>query len=300
MTFINKNKEKADVTSVLIPLYNHESTVEKSLNSLLLSDCSKIELIICDDASIDKSFEIVALWIEKFKWRFESVLLIKNLINHGITKNINKLNEMANGEFVTYFASDDELSYESIDLQKKFLKKNTTLDFVYSNCSYIDSKSNTIVSKVVADRRAKFLKIKFFLFFDMVFNWEIIWARVFGRRVAFVNIAPYPERFSFEDRWGALKIAATERCGYLHKIVYRYRVRNVGNATAGIDVAVLKKEFIEMERLLMHDVSGYLKIWLFIKVNAYDVFGVSKIRRFIWLSILKALTLIYKILLLKK
>lgn len=39
--------------SIIIPFYNRESYLEKCLESVLLSDCHDIELILIDDASTD-------------------------------------------------------------------------------------------------------------------------------------------------------------------------------------------------------------------------------------------------------
>src|ERR1700690_2251627 len=118
------NIVKMGITTVLVPLYNHEVTVERALSSMLLSDCSKIELIICDDASVDQSFKVASLWCESFGDRFEAVQVVRNQVNIGINKNFNKLMSLSSGEFVTLLASDDELTNFSIDKQRLYLLNN--------------------------------------------------------------------------------------------------------------------------------------------------------------------------------
>jgi len=83
-------KEFPGITSVLIPLFNHEQFIAATLNSLLESDCTKIELIVCDDASADQSLAVAKDWIDRHGARFFSTRLLSNTKNMGITSNLNK------------------------------------------------------------------------------------------------------------------------------------------------------------------------------------------------------------------
>ena len=49
--------------SIIVPIYNSEKTIEKCLNSIKIQKINNFELIIIDDKSSDKSFQIV----NKFK-----------------------------------------------------------------------------------------------------------------------------------------------------------------------------------------------------------------------------------------
>lgn len=293
MTLLNENTEKAGITSVLMPLYNHASTVEKSLNSILLSDCSKIELIICDDTSSDQSFEIASLWIEENRNKFESVHAVKNPINLGINKNLNKLISLAFGEFITFFASDDELTHEAIDKQKLYLVNNPQNDFVYSNCGLINQRSQIISDKLIENWRAKVINQLYCSIVDLVSMWGVTWSRIYARREPFKKFGEIPEHLSFEDRWCALKIAQTKRFGYLHEVVYLYRIRELGTGTAGVNPNTILKDMVLVERMAFKESSGLLKILLFVRINSYfDPNCPSKIR-FHWLLLRKLIRLFH-------
>jgi alpha-1,3-rhamnosyltransferase len=296
---IEKN-EKAGITSVLMPLYNHASTVERSLNSMLLSDCSKIELIICDDASHDQSFEIASLWIEKCRNKFESIHAVKNSINLGITKNFNKLMSLAAGEFVTFCASDDEFAPEGVDKLRLYISNNPHLDFVYANCSYINQQSQLINEKIISNWRARLIRSQNCALVDLVYNWGVVWSRLFARRAAFNRIGPYPEQLSFEDRWGALKIAQTKRYGYMHEIVFLYRLRDSGTGSAGLNPEIIFKDMVDIERMSFRESSGLLKILLFVRVKAQvDLNSPNKIRLH-WVMLRKFIRLVHYTLILGK
>lgn len=298
MTLPNENTEKVGITSVLMPLYNHESTVGKSLNSILLSDCSKIELIICDDTSSDQSFEIALLWIEENRNKFESVHIVKNPINLGINKNLNKLMSFALGEFITFFSSDDELTHEAIDKQKLYLVNNPQNDFVYANCGLINQSGQIISAKVIENWRAKVINQLYCSIVDLVSMWGVTWSRIYARREPFKKFGEIPEYLSFEDRWCALKIAQTKRFGYLHEVVHLYRVRELGTGTAGINPNTILKDMMVVERMAFKESSGLLKILLFVRINShFDPNCPSKIR-FPWLLLRKLIRFFHYVIIL--
>ncbi len=68
--------------SFIIPVYNAENTIEKTIRSILIQKCSnKIEVIAIDDKSNDKSVEIIS--------KFKNVRLITNKKNLGLAKSLN-------------------------------------------------------------------------------------------------------------------------------------------------------------------------------------------------------------------
>jgi len=93
--------------SVLMPVYKHEQFVEFALNSILESDCNRIELIVCDDASPDRSATFARTWIEHHAHRFHRAVFVENETNQGITRTLNRLLEMATADCATLIASDD-------------------------------------------------------------------------------------------------------------------------------------------------------------------------------------------------
>jgi alpha-1,3-rhamnosyltransferase len=186
------------IVSVLVPLYNHSKTVERALVSLLRSNASRIEVIVCDDASTDESFEVASNWIRNHETQFHAAYAVRNSTNLGITGNLNQLMALATGEYVTLLASDDELTESAIDLQADFLAARPCLDFVYANYGTIDVSSQIVCQKVISDRHTAALQRRSCAFVDIVFNWSPAWTRLFGRRVAQTKIGPYPSEYSFE------------------------------------------------------------------------------------------------------
>lgn len=125
-----------DLVSILVPCYNHEKFVADCINSLIAQTYENIEVIICDDCSADNSFGVIKEYEEAMKKRFKKVVIMRNEVNRGITKNLNGMLELAQGEYIKLIASDDMLAEDAIENLVAFAKVSEA-DIVYSNMRYI-------------------------------------------------------------------------------------------------------------------------------------------------------------------
>ena len=261
--------EHPRVVSVLVPLYNHAKTVSHSLDSILLSDTTKIELIVCDDASKDQSFEVARSWVEEHGSRFVSAVALKNAGNLGITGNLNRLMQLARGEFVTLLASDDVLTVGAIDMQCEFLQTHLACDFVFANCGTIDEVGRVLQPALFSTRKARVLKRQACATVDLVLEWNVPWSRLFARRRAFLAFGGYRSEHLVEDRWSALAIARTRRFAFMDVTAHMYRVRATGTGTAGLASQRLQADLLDIEMRATRDARGLLRALLFVRTKAF-------------------------------
>lgn len=95
--------------SVVVITYNSSKYVLDTLESVKNQDYSNIELIVSDDCSTDKTFEIVNQWLEANKDRFSRALAVQTEKNGGICVNYNRGLREVQGEWIKYIAGDDIL-----------------------------------------------------------------------------------------------------------------------------------------------------------------------------------------------
>lgn len=88
--------------SVIIPVYNSEKTLSRSIESVLTQDYAELEVVLVDDGSIDSSPIICEEWAKK-----DSRVKVYHQRNGGVSEARNKGLEVANGEWITFVDSDD-------------------------------------------------------------------------------------------------------------------------------------------------------------------------------------------------
>jgi len=98
-------------TSILIPCYNEEKTIEKIINKILDLKDLNLEIIIVDDNSTDSSRSIINT---KLKDKIHKLILNDN--NYGKGYSIRKGIEAATGEVL--IIQDADLEYDPKDYQK--------------------------------------------------------------------------------------------------------------------------------------------------------------------------------------
>jgi len=114
--------------SIVIPLYNKEKWIEKTLSSLLNQTFSDWEAIIVDDGSTDRSIEVVETFIQKNPGNW---ILVKNQ-NAGQCRTRNSGIARAKGEFIAFLDADDIWSKNKLTEQVAILRENSDISLVIS------------------------------------------------------------------------------------------------------------------------------------------------------------------------
>ena len=92
--------------TVGLPVYNGERYLAEAIDSLLTQTFTDFELIICDNASTDRTEAIG----REYAARDSRVRYCRNRVNIGLYPNFNLVRGMARGEFFKWLAHDDVCS----------------------------------------------------------------------------------------------------------------------------------------------------------------------------------------------
>lgn len=117
--------------SVVIPLYNKEKTIKKTLNSILSQSYSNYEIVIVDDGSTDDSYSIVSNYIKSDIEKLRIRLLQQE--NGGPSKARNTGAKHAQGEWIVFLDADDELLPDALNTFVSIIRKHPDYDIIDCN-----------------------------------------------------------------------------------------------------------------------------------------------------------------------
>ena len=95
--------------SIIIPAYNCENYISKCLESIFNQSYKNFEVIVVDDCSTDKTFEILK--------KYTNIKLLSTPVNsrQGTARNIGL--DVCTGDYILFVDSDDSL-YDNTVLNK--------------------------------------------------------------------------------------------------------------------------------------------------------------------------------------
>lgn len=109
-------------------VYNGERYVKSAIDSILNQTFQDFEFIIVDDASTDRTYEILQRYAD------DRICILRNKTNKGLTKNLNMLLKLSRGMYIARMDADDISFPERFMRQVDFLNKNK--DIYLISCSY--------------------------------------------------------------------------------------------------------------------------------------------------------------------
>ena len=130
--------------SIIIPLYNKEKSIVRTLHSVLEQSYQDFEIVIVNDGSTDNSVR------ELSKVKDCRIRLVEQP-NRGVSVARNTGIAIANGEFVAFLDADDEWSTDYLQTQYGLTLKYPKCDVFATNYEFKDIQgvvSNTIIRHI--------------------------------------------------------------------------------------------------------------------------------------------------------
>jgi len=124
--------------SIIMGVYNSEDTISEAIDSILEQTYKNWELIICDDASTDNTYNILAKYKQKFS---DKMIILKNKNNSKLAYSLNRCLEVATGKYIARMDGDDISKKERLEKQVAFLKKHESVDLVGTGMQRFDKNN---------------------------------------------------------------------------------------------------------------------------------------------------------------
>lgn len=125
--YINPNKplkSKRPLVSVIVPAWNEEVGISKTINSVMDSGYYDLEIIIVNDGSTDRTQNTAEQTINSYPKRHQSKIKLINQRNAGKASALNTGIAHARGEFILTLDADSYLAPDSIGLLVNALEQS--------------------------------------------------------------------------------------------------------------------------------------------------------------------------------
>ena len=233
--------EKPLVSFVLVA-YKQERFIREALEGAFAQTYSPLEIIVSDDCSPDRTFEIIQEMTAAYQGPHKTVLN-RNSKNLGLCGNFNRAMELSSGELIVVAAGDDVSSPIRVHrLYKAWLGSGCKPMSVLSNARIIDQFGVTIeeeyfrrandsegakIDLISYDKKARLMIHTLENLSGCLGNWVLGAAHAFDRRI-FDFFGPLPANLIQEDVALAWRTTILGSFAYVPEPLVNYR-RHVEN-----------------------------------------------------------------------
>lgn len=214
------------LVTIALFAYNQEKFIRDSIISVLEQDYKPLQIIISDDCSTDKTFNIIQEEIKKYKGPHE-IIINRNSENLGVGAHVNKVMEIATGEWVIGAAGDDiSLKNRVSVIVDEIRKTSKSVYSVWSSAQYMD-ENGKLLNKYIKDSGER-AGIKDFAQKGIVMGCTHGW-----RKDVFNFFGPLDIDVMFEDNAISFRSYLLGEILYIHTPLVHYRThkKNLTNYT---------------------------------------------------------------------
>lgn len=227
--------EKKPLVSVVLPVYNECSFLQKAIDSIVGQSYSNIEIIIVNDGSTNSEVEKIC-----FKYIDQIVYLRKE--NGGVASALNYAINVAKGEYIARMDGDDISNPERICKQVEFLEKHRDVDICGTNYEYINEEDLAISSSNLPLDDSE-IKI------HNIFQNSLCHPSIMFRREVFDNCLRYDENVKAEDYELWLRLEGKVKFANLKECLIKYRCNEHGVMKSHLEEIGLSAGIIAKEHL---------------------------------------------------
>ena len=257
---------KAPKISVIVPIYNVAIYLPQALDSLCAQTMSELEFICINDASTDKSLNILEEYAQKDK-RFK---IINNEKNVGPGESRNNGLKIAKGEYIMFLDPDDWLENNAcLDAYNKITQSQTDMCFFNFTYHFYDKNNEPRIrtafrletfEKVLNQERIKVEEIE-----GLTIRSASVWTQIYNKNFLNKINAEFSNTRTCEDNpffFNALCNA--QAISVLNKELYNYRLRKTNEKPYYIKhyKDVLKNKQIAYEFVLNSNKKNLIDMYI--------------------------------------
>lgn len=194
---IQKNCNENLKISIIIPTYNEESVIEKSINTIQKSTYKNFEIIVIDDNSTDKTFEI----LKKLEKKYDNLKILKKQNERGKAQSLNEAIVYTKGDIILFLDADTLI-------EENFLEEH--IKYFYNakiNMIYVDFEAYNYKEKLIYDYQEIYFEFSRNILYSNIFSKVVFMGNgVFIRKKTLEKVLPLDNTTLVDDVHLAIKL----------------------------------------------------------------------------------------------
>ena len=179
-----KIKRDSKLVSIIVPVYNKEKYLEKCIESILNQTYRKLELILVNDGSTDKSLKIC----KNYQKQDNRIKIINFNSNKGVSFARNQGLKAVTGDYIGFVDADDTIRSDMLEMQLNDIVRYGA-DIVQCG-AIINGKNETL------NDRIQFYQGNQYIMKTLLNNWIItpyVWDKLFDKNL--ISEIKFNEKF---------------------------------------------------------------------------------------------------------
>jgi glycosyltransferase EpsE len=128
--------------SVIMSVYNDAEYLNIAIDSIIQQTYKNWEFVICDDASNDKTWEILMSYKQRYPKQF---IIFQNTQNMKLAYSLNECLKRVSGELIARMDADDISNQSRFEKQVKYLNDNPGVHLVGTEVVRFDDTTRNII-----------------------------------------------------------------------------------------------------------------------------------------------------------
>lgn len=145
---------KESIVSIIVPAYNSECYIGRTIESVISQTYKFWEMIIVDDCSLDKTAEVILSYSLKDK----RIKYKKLEVNSGAAVARNVAMSMATGQYIAFLDSDDVWLPDKLSAQIQFMQENN-YKFTCTDYEQIDETGRRLGKIIHCRKKADYNRV---------------------------------------------------------------------------------------------------------------------------------------------
>ena len=196
--------------SVIMPVYNMEAYLKEAIDSVLRQSFKNFELIVMDDASTDRSWDILCTYYDS------RLVCFRNIENIGNYPSRNKGMRIAKGKYICVMDADDMAFLGRIEKQFEYMEQHP--DILACGCQFICKGMDHTYPKPLEYQNIQLQLLK---------DNRFLHSSLFIRTAVLKELGGYNEKYRYSSDYDLVcRLALRGEIVNIPEVLMQYRIHN--------------------------------------------------------------------------